>query len=99
MEHLGRGSRWQEFLAANPSLTDPNRIAVGMQLLVPENSARLTSDTKVTVQKGDTLSKIAQAQYRHATNWRCIAAANPQIQDANRIFEGQELLLPGNCQK
>ena len=52
-----------------------------------------------TIPSLDTLSKIAQAQYRRAANWRCIAAANPQIQDANRIFEGQELLLPANCQK
>ena len=99
VQHLGRGARWHELLAANPAVTDPNRIAVGTQLVVPENTLRLTSDVKIAVQRGDTLSKIAQAQYRRAANWRCIAAANPQIQDANRIFEGQELLLPANCQK
>jgi nucleoid-associated protein YgaU len=97
--HLGRGSRWRELLAANPTVTDPNRIAAGTQLVVPEQPSALTLDTKVSVRDGDTLSKIARAQYHRAANWRCIAAANPQIQDPNRIFAGQELLLPANCQK
>jgi nucleoid-associated protein YgaU len=100
VQHLGRGSRWHELLASNPSVMDPKRIAVGTEIVVPENaSSRVTVTDKVIVQKGDTLSKIAQAQYRRGTAWRCIAAANPQIQDANRIFEGQELLLPANCER
>jgi nucleoid-associated protein YgaU len=100
VQHLGRGSRWHELLVVNPSVMDPKRIAVGTEIVVPEKaSARVTVTDKVIVQKGDTLSKIAQTQYRRGTAWRCIAAANPQIQDANRIFEGQELSLPANCER
>jgi nucleoid-associated protein YgaU len=55
------------------------------------------SDAKVAVQKGDTLTKIAQSQYGRAAAWSCIAQANPQIVDADRIYEGQQLLLPFAC--
>jgi LysM repeat protein len=46
----------------------------------------------VTVQRGDTLGKIA---------WRCgvplknLIAANTQLRDPNRIFAGQEIAIPG----
>jgi nucleoid-associated protein YgaU len=96
---LGRGSRWHDLLAANPGVLDPNRIAVGTQLLLPFKESKLKADVKVTVQKGDSLSKIAQSQYGRAENWQCIAQANPQLTDANRIYEGQELLVPANCKR
>ena len=99
LEHLGRGARWHELLAANPGLSDPNRVAAGTQLVLPDERLGLALETKIIVQDGDTLSKIARARYRRAANWRCIAAANPQIQDPNRIFAGEELKIPANCQK
>lgn len=95
-ENLGTGSRWQELLSVNPDITDANRIAAGTRILLP-NSAPLQPDTKIIVHAGDTLSQVAQKHYRNARVWQCIAQANPQIADANRIFEGQELLLPAAC--
>jgi len=59
----------------------------------------LKSDLKVTVERGDTLSRIAQAKYGRVAAWRCIAQANPEIADANRIYEGQQLLLPFTCKQ
>jgi nucleoid-associated protein YgaU len=99
-QNLGRGSRWQELLAANPSVVDPTHLAAGTQIVVPTETPTLKhvkSDTKIAVQKGDTLSAIARANYGRAEAWRCIAQANPQIVDANRIYEGQQLLLPFKC--
>jgi nucleoid-associated protein YgaU len=99
---LGRGSRWQELLAANPGIVDPKRLEAGTQIVVPTETATLKitkSDSKVAVQKGDTLSAIARANYGRAEAWRCIAHANPQIADANRIYEGQQLLLPFKCEQ
>jgi LysM repeat protein len=96
---LGSGSRWQEFLVANPSL-DPSRLQPGTTIVVPTKVATLKSlksDVTVTVEKDATLSKIAQAHYGRAAAWRCIAQANPEIADANRIYEGQQLLLPFSC--
>jgi len=99
-KNLGRGSRWQELLAANPGIVDPTRLAPGTQIVVPTETPTLKhveSDTKIAVQKGDTLTKIAQSQYGRAAAWTCIAQANRQIPDANRIHEGQQLLLPFQC--
>jgi len=99
---LGRGSRWHELLAANPGIVDPMHLAVGTKIVKPNETSTLKSDksdTKIAVEKGDTLTKIAQSQYRRATAWRCIAQANPEIIDPNRIYEGQQLLLPFNCQQ
>jgi nucleoid-associated protein YgaU len=99
-QNLGRGSRWPELLAANPGIVDPTRLAAGTHIVVPTETSSLPhvkSDAKVAVQKGDTLTKIAQSQYGRAAAWSCIAQANPQIVDADRIYEGQQLLLPFAC--
>ena len=96
-ENLGRGSRWPELLAANPGLVDPSRIPAGTQIVVPAKGSKLKADVRIAVQKGDTLSKIAKTQYGRAANWQCIAEANPQVANANRIYEGQELLVPATC--
>jgi nucleoid-associated protein YgaU len=98
-QNLGRGSRWQELLAANPGIVDPTRIAVGTEIVMPTKVSGLKSDLKVIVKQGDTLSHIARVTYGRAAAWRCIAQANPEIADANRIYEGQQLLLPFNCQQ
>ena len=98
---LGSGTRWHDLLAANPSV-DPNRLEPGTPIVVPVKVATLKSkksDVTVTVEKNATLSKIARANYRRAAAWRCIAQANPKIADANRIYEGQQLLLPFSCEK
>jgi nucleoid-associated protein YgaU len=95
-ENLGRGSRWHEVLAANPSMTSPEALKAGMQINLPVDE-RAPRKSRVKVGSGDTLSKIAQAQYGRAGYWRCIAEANPTVNDANRIYEGEELILPPSC--
>lgn len=48
-----------------------------------------------TVQKGDSLSKIAQQTYGRADRWRAIFDANrDQIDDPDLIHPGQVLVLP-----
>lgn len=98
-QNLGRGSRWPELLAANPGLADPDRIAAGTEIVVPAKLTGLKSDLKIAVKQGDTLSKIAQVTYGRAAAWRCVAQANPEIADVNRIYAGQQLLLPFTCQQ
>jgi nucleoid-associated protein YgaU len=101
-QNLGRGSRWQELRAANPGIVDPTRLAAGTQIVVPAQTSTLKTvkaETKIAVQKGDTLSAIARANYGRAAAWRCIAQANPEIADANRIYEGEQLLLPFECKR
>jgi nucleoid-associated protein YgaU len=96
---LGTGARWHELAAANPSLVDPNRIVPGTQINLPASASALVSSTLIKVQKGDSLWKIAQSRLGHGSAWTCIAQANPSIRDANRIYEGQELLLPASCSR
>ncbi|HEY4818195.1 MAG TPA: LysM peptidoglycan-binding domain-containing protein [Candidatus Acidoferrum sp.] len=98
-QNLGRGSRWQELLTANPGIADPTRLAAGTEIVVPAKITGLKSDLRVAVQPGDTLTKIAQATYGRAAAWHCVAQANPEIADPNRIYEGQQLLLPFNCKQ
>ncbi len=46
------------------------------------------------VQKGDTLWSISTKVYGDGQKWREIAAANPDLKDANAIREGQVINLP-----
>jgi nucleoid-associated protein YgaU len=96
-QHLGRGLRWHDLVSANPGILDPNHIVAGSQIVLPASISSLHSATKFTVRAGDTLSQIAQSQLGHASYAECIARTNPSIQDANRIFPGQVLLLPASC--
>lgn len=99
---LGRGSRWLELLAANPSIVNPTRLEAGTKIVIPQQNQSLASSeshSTITIQKGDSLTKIAQSHFRRATAWRCIAQANPEISDPNRIYEGQQLLLPFSCKE
>jgi nucleoid-associated protein YgaU len=95
-ENLGHGSRWREVLAANPSIASPEALKAGMEINLPAD-VRPPRASSVKVKAGDTLTTIAAAQYGRAGYWRCIAEANPSISDANRIFEGEELVLPNRC--
>ncbi len=49
--------------------------------------------TEYIVQRGDTLSEIAQALYGRATLWRRIADANPEV-DPDRLRPGTTLRIP-----
>jgi nucleoid-associated protein YgaU len=99
-QHLGRGTRWLELMAANPNLPDPIRLAPGTSLVLPSRS--LTHHAKpasssVTVQSGDTLSEIAFATYGHASAWTCVAQANPSLLNPHLLTIGQSVVLPASC--
>src|SRR5437879_1078957 len=94
-QNLGKGTRWQELLSVNPTISDANQNKAGSQIFLPAVSSRTA--TKVTVKKRDTVTSIAQAHFGHASCWSSIVQANPAIRDANLIFEGQVLLVPATC--
>jgi nucleoid-associated protein YgaU len=98
-QNLGKGLRWRELLSANPSITDPNHIAAGSQIVLPAASASLRAATKITVRTGDTLSQIAQSQLGHASYSSCLLQANPSIREANLIYGGQVLIVPATCSR
>jgi len=97
-QHLGKGTRWLELMAANPGLSDPTRLVPGSSLVLPSKIAvhRQTSST-MTVQAGDTLSHIALSAYGHASYWPCIAQANSLLDNPDGLAVGQLLQLPASC--
>ena len=100
--HLGSGNQWIEIASANPEISDPNLIQVGQQIRLPdgaagESSAVAAAPNQVRVQSGDSLWKLAKAQWGNGSAWSCIAESNPQIQDSSKIFPGQTLALPESC--
>lgn len=94
--YLGNGKEWPAMAAANPELRDPNLIRPGQKLRLPtlpeERGAK-----QFRVKAGDSLWKLAAAQLGSGQEWTCLAAANPQLQDANRIYPGQLLTVPDRC--
>lgn len=58
----------------------------------PQALAKSDCGTSLTVVRGDTLRAIA---YRCDTTVSALTRANPQITNANLIFPGQVLVLPG----
>ena len=55
----------------------------------------LEREVTYTVQKGDSLSKIAQAQYGDGKKWKAIFEANrDQITNPDLIHPGQVLKIP-----
>jgi nucleoid-associated protein YgaU len=101
--NLGDGRRWHELAAVNPSITDPQHLVPGMAINIVPNAPAVppppsAPTDNVTVRKGDSLWKIAKLQLGSGGFWGCIAKANPMILDANRIFAGQVLTVPTNCE-
>ncbi len=79
-------------------MCDPNQIFVGQVILLTDPDAEPADEDDaagdvliVTVQAGDSLSKIAK---RHDTTVEDIMARNA-IEDANLLFVGQELVIDG----
>ena len=96
--HLGSGSRWNELLASNPGISDPNRIQPGAVLVVPATEFRSrVQPSSITIKSGDSLWKLAVSNLGSGAAWLCIAQANPQLRDANHLRPGQTLSLPASC--
>lgn len=96
--HLGSGSRWNELLASNPTISDPRHLEPGALLVVPPTELRSrVQPSSITIHSGDSLWKIAAFQLGSGTAWPCIAEANPQLRDAKRLRPGQILTIPVSC--
>lgn len=73
-----------------PPVTNPDLIFPGQVLVVPSNQQNGLS-TFYIVAPGITLNSIAR---RFTANLDLIAGINPNIDDPNMIFPGQQLLVP-----
>lgn len=99
--HLGRGSRWPDWLLVNPGLPPPDRIQPGTILHLPTSAGPATSlaaqAKSISAQRGDSLWKIAKVHLGSGARWVCLAEANPQLLDADHIYPGQFIQVPANC--
>ncbi len=103
----GSGYNWVDIAKEN-KLRNPNLLKVGQKLIVPKVEAKkltiktnLTSDLQpinddtYTVQKNDSLSKIALMAYGDMFAWPKIFAANKEkISNPALIYPGQTLKIP-----
>lgn len=78
-------------LAANPQITDPNRIMPGQVITIPVEGAPPPGTTQYVIQPGDTLFEIAR---RLGITLDELLALNPQITDPSRIQPGQVINIP-----
>jgi len=95
-ENLGKGLRWRDILGRHPAIVDANRIEAGSQIFLPRLPPPSAQQQK-SLSTRRHADVIAQAQFGRALLLVCIAHANPSVQDANLIYEGQLLLLPAQC--
>jgi uncharacterized YkwD family protein len=74
-----------------------SKVAVtGLLALLPILSAGVASAAPYTVSGGDTMYLIAQ---RHGVSLNSLIAANPQIRNANNIWSGLRIQVPGQAVK
>ena len=60
-----------------------------------DSTEEIVGEQSYTIEKGDTLSKIAKTHYGSANAWKQIFEANRDvIDDPDRIFPGQVIKLP-----
>lgn len=106
-QYSGAGAQWREWLAANPGIEE-KRLQPGMKLVRPgvasragvgSVSPRSNLRQAVTVRPGDSLWKIAAERYGDGRLWTCIARANAEWRDVEKIYPGQILMVPAACGK
>ena len=86
----------QRLIAANPQISDPNTIAPGQVICIPEPGPGIScpGGQIYRVEIGDTMFEIAS---RYGVPLEALLKANPQISDPNEIFPGQEICIPGEA--
>jgi len=92
----GEGREWRKIAAANPDVLTggPDRLTPGWRLLIPDVEQSPSSRT-VVVQRGDSLSSIADRLWSDADRWPEVYEANRfQLDDPDVLPVGLALVLP-----
>ena len=95
--YLGNGARWRELRGMNVADTrPPELLLLGSTVLVPAEvvGRGRPVEKSVTVQKGDTLWRMARKHLGRGAAWKCLMEANPELGVPERLPIGQKVLLP-----
>jgi nucleoid-associated protein YgaU len=101
--YLGNGARWRELREMNLTATEartPELLLLGSTVMVPAGvvARPAVAAKSVTVKKGDTLWSIAKDNLGRGTAWKCLAEANPEVGEPERLQIGATVQLPaGNA--
>ncbi|MEG1821862.1 MAG: SafA/ExsA family spore coat assembly protein [Clostridiales bacterium] len=84
------GVELKQLIAVNPQIQNPDIIDVGQKIAIPRRS---NGDMAIyTVKQGDSLYKIAQ---KYNLTVESILNVNPAVENADMIFPGEKLRIPG----
>ncbi|MFC8501028.1 LysM peptidoglycan-binding domain-containing protein [Pedococcus sp. NPDC057267] len=99
--YLGEGSRYAELAELNQDVLGPNPgfLSVGEVLQIPvtpQTGADHAESHRVTVQRGDTLSEIAEEELGDAAKYpEIFEASKDTVQPGGRHLSDPDLILPG----
>ncbi|MEK4512435.1 muramidase family protein [Paenibacillus sp. FSL K6-2524] len=82
----------QKLIDANPQLSNPNELSVGMKIKIPSEAISIGGN-KYVVKTGDSLWKIAKAW---GIPLQALINANPQISDPNVLKVGEIVNIPSS---
>ena len=97
-QYYGEGRQWRRIAEANPEVLTggPDRLVVGWRLRIPDEGSSSPTGASVRVQRGDTLSTIADRELGAAERWPELYQANrTQLDDPDQLSPGTRLVLPG----
>lgn len=100
-QHLGEGSRYRELAELNRDVLgpDPGFLSVGEVLQIPvtpQTGVDHAESHRVTVQRGDTLSEIAEEELGDAAKYpEIFEASKDTVQPGGRHLSDPDLILPG----
>ncbi len=79
-----------------PQTEFSSEAALSQPVYLPRGKAAPAPSLRVhIVKKGDTLMQLARNYYGDASRWRSILEANrDRLPDPNRLYVGQELVIP-----
>lgn len=103
-QYFGSAGKWRLIHQANLStLPDPDMLPLGMRLVIPvqptdapaTEATPPTSLRRYTVQRGDTLAKLAERFFGDADGWKKLHALNPErIRNPHRLPVGLVIFVP-----
>jgi nucleoid-associated protein YgaU len=102
-KEYGNGNEWVNIAKEN-KLTNPRVLIIGQKLILPKNDQTKIAEKQptntinsgeYTVERGDSLWKIAVKAYSDGNKWTEIWNSNKNlVNNPNKIYKGTKLVIP-----